>query len=240
MEAGNARLFIDAGLSLKETRRRLQLEGESRDGADALIITHEHSDHIKGAGTLARALDLPVFLNKATYRAGKRLLGRLPRPKIIQTGESFEIKGVRVETFAQCHDAADPMGLVISHRGIRLGVCTDLGRRTLLARERLKGCHALVLEFNHDPVMLAEGPYPPFLKQRIKGPDGHLSNQEAGELLADLAHSQLQVLVLAHLSRTNNTEHKALEVARGVLGGAVHLVVARQHEPTQYLDLEST
>jgi phosphoribosyl 1,2-cyclic phosphodiesterase len=133
------------------------------------------------------------------------------------------------------------MGIVLSSDGIRIGLATDLGRSTRLAEERLKGCQALILEFNHDPDMLDEGPYPLFLKRRIKGPDGHLSNQQGGELLRAVSHADLRLVVLAHLSQTNNHPEKAREAAARVLGScglqATGIWVGQQDGPGPMIEL---
>lgn len=218
VETDGARILIDAGLSCREMERRLSRLCVSPTCLDGIILTHEHQDHIRGAGPMARRYHLPTYLNAGTLESGQRALGRLPDPRLIETGESFSINGLVVETFTKCHDAADPMGIVLSWDGIRIGLATDLGRSTRLAEERLKGCQALVLEFNHDPDMLDQGPYPLYLKRRIKGPDGHLSNQQGGELLKAVSHADLRVLVLAHLSQINNDPEKARSEAARVLG----------------------
>jgi len=217
VESDNTRILIDAGLSAREIERRLKQMGIAPSGLNALIVTHEHLDHIKGAGPLARRYDLPLYINKKTFEGGRKNLGKLPLPVIIQTGQTVTIKNLKVETFTKCHDAADPVGLVISLDGIKIGVATDLGRSTRLIEDRLKGCQALILEFNHDPVMLEQGPYPLFLKRRIKGRDGHLSNEQAAELLKAVCHENLKQVVLAHLSEKNNHPEKAYQTAADVL-----------------------
>ena len=183
IESANARILIDAGLSARELERRLEQVGVAPSSLDALVVTHEHSDHIKGAGPLARRYGLPLYINQKTLESGCKALGKLPLPVIIRTGQTLTIKDLDVETFTKCHDAADPVGVVLSLNGVRIGMATDLGRSTRLIEDRLKGCQALIIEFNHDPVMLEQGPYPPHLKQRIKGRDGHLSNEQACDLL---------------------------------------------------------
>lgn len=217
VEAGGARILIDAGLSCRQTLHRLRLVGVDPASLEALVITHEHVDHIRGAGAIARRLDLPIFINPATLRRGMKVLGSLGAPIPIRTGETIAIKDLLIETFTKCHDAADPMGLVISFDGVRLGLLTDLGRSTKLVEDRLRGCHAIILESNHDEGMLEGGPYPLELKRRIKGPEGHLSNRQAGLILRSLAHSGLGLVVLAHLSRENNRPEIALRSGREVL-----------------------
>ncbi len=163
------------------------------------------------------------------------MLGALHRTVPFQTGQSVRIKDLTIESFSKCHDAADPIGFVFSFDGLRLGLLTDLGQSTRLVEDRLRGCQGLILEFNHDPRMLAAGPYPLDVKHRIGSRDGHLSNQQAAELLRSVIHRDLRVLVLAHLSETNNHPDLALQSAREVLHqcglSATQTFVARQHEP---------
>jgi phosphoribosyl 1,2-cyclic phosphodiesterase len=236
VETAGARVLIDAGLSCLELMRRLEWVGVDAESLDGLIITHEHTDHVKGAGALARRLDLPVYINASTLRRSMKVLGSISRPVTIHTGQSITIHDLWIETFTKCHDAADPIGLVLSSAGVRLGLMTDLGRSTGLVEERLRGCHALIMESNHDVKMLEEGPYPLELKRRIKGPDGHLSNQQAAALLADVWHDDLNYVVLAHLSAVNNTPEKAMNAVTHALSSrgryTAKILVSHQDAPS--------
>ncbi|MDY6972863.1 MAG: MBL fold metallo-hydrolase [Thermodesulfobacteriota bacterium] len=242
VETACARVLVDAGLSCRETERRLHLVDVQPDSLDALIITHEHLDHIKGAGPLARRFDLPLFANLKTLEKGSKTLGNLPKPMIIRTGQTLTIGDLSVETFTKCHDAADPMGVVFfptdgssNSNGARVGLATDLGRSTRLVEDRLKDCQALIMEFNYDQEMLEDGPYPLDIKKRIKGPDGHLSNHKAGEILAAVYNPGLRHVVLAHLSEVNNHPEKARKEAAKVLrqcgSGEASIAVSRQDAP---------
>ncbi|MBL7212757.1 MAG: MBL fold metallo-hydrolase [Desulfobacteraceae bacterium] len=241
IETGKASVLIDAGLSGRETERRLGLLGKSARNLDALIITHEHSDHIKGAGPLARRFGLPLYINRKTLEKGQRAMGNLPKPVIVRTGQTLTIRDLTVETFTKCHDAADPLGLILSFDGTRMGLVTDLGRSTRLVVDRLRECNALIVEFNHDQEMLEEGPYPLDLKRRIKGPDGHLSNKQAGELVRKICHDNLNYLVLAHLSKTNNNPTKAHKEAKDALGESgitrVNILISEQDTPSPLIQL---
>jgi phosphoribosyl 1,2-cyclic phosphodiesterase len=221
--------------------RRLEWVGVDPESLDGLIITHEHTDHVKGAGALARRLDLPVYINAPTMRRSMRVLGSIPRPVTIHTGQTITIHDLWIETFTKCHDAADPIGLVVSSAGVRLGLMTDLGRSTGVVEERLRGCHALIIESNHDVGMLEEGPYPLELKRRIKGPDGHLSNGQAAALLADVCHDDLNYVVLAHLSAINNTPEKAMNaVTRALSDCGLHttkILISHQDAPLPMIQL---
>jgi len=241
VETNGARILIDAGLSCREMERRLTAVGASATRLDGIVVTHEHQDHIRGAGPMARRYNLPLYINSGTLENGQKTLGRLPQLRLMETGGSLTINDLLIETFTKCHDAADPVGIVLSSNGTRIGFATDLGRSTRLAEERLKGCQALILEFNHDPDMLDEGPYPLYLKRRIKGPDGHLSNRQGGELLAAVSHADLRLVVLAHLSKINNDPEKARKEATRVLGacglGAAGIWVGEQDAPGPMIEL---
>lgn len=241
IETERARILVDAGLSCREIVKRLESIGVDARRLDALVITHEHLDHIRGAGPLARRFDLPVFANTATLNAGARVLGSIPNSVPLPTGQTIAVNDLSIETFTKCHDAADPMGLVLSGSGVRLGVITDLGRTTSLVEDRLKGCHALIAEFNHDEGMLENGPYPLELKRRIKGPDGHLSNVQAARMMGNLTHVGLRWIALAHLSEVNNLPEKALRAVRDTLlmrgNHQTEILVATQHHPCPVVEI---
>jgi phosphoribosyl 1,2-cyclic phosphodiesterase len=241
VETDKAHVLIDAGLSCSEIERRLDMIGIQPEHLDALVITHEHTDHIKGSGALARRFDLPVYINQKTLERGLKALGELPRREIMHTGETLNIKDLEAETFTKCHDAADPFGLVLSCNGARIGIATDLGRSTRLVEDRLKGCQALIMEFNYDQEMLEQGPYPLDLKRRIKGPDGHLSNQQAADLLCVVSHKDLRHVVLAHLSETNNqprkARHKAAKTLKECCLGEANISISKQDEPGPIIEL---
>jgi phosphoribosyl 1,2-cyclic phosphodiesterase len=240
--------LIDAGLSCREIERRLGLIGLTPECLDALVITHEHMDHIKGAGALARRFRLPVYINRKTLDSGIKTFGDLSMVVIVETGQSLTLKDLSVETFTKCHDAADPVGFVFSSivgssafNGARIGLVTDLGRSTRLVEDRLKGCRALILEFNYDQEMLEAGPYSLELKRRIRGPDGHLSNLQAGDLLSAVADDNLSHVVLAHLSEINNLPEKARQEASRALEksgiNGANILVSSQGEPMPMIEL---
>ena len=241
VETEQTNILIDAGLSCREIERRLGLIGVKPETLDALIITHEHGDHIKGAGPLCRRYDLPLYINRATFTRGSKVLKNIAKPVFIETGSALEINDLVLETFTKCHDAADPIGAILSANGSRLGIVTDLGRSTVLAEDRLGKCQALIMEFNYDPHMLDHGPYPLDLKRRIKSRDGHLSNQQAADLLQAVSHKDLQVVVLAHLSETNNHPDKAAQSASDALLNCglanVRILIASQDTPGPILSI---
>lgn len=233
VESGSTRLLIDNGFSGKELLRRLSCVGVSAESLSGLVITHEHGDHVKGVGVVARKLGLPVYANPLTYQAAEKELGRLPERREFATGQQFTLGELSVHPFAVSHDTADPVGFIFDDGMSRLGYCTDTGKITQLIRYHLQGCQALILEANHDIEMLRQGPYPLPLQQRVLSSRGHLNNVDALQLAADLASNQLRFLVLAHLSEINNKPELVLSEVRQRLAAcpALHIMVARQSEP---------
>jgi phosphoribosyl 1,2-cyclic phosphodiesterase len=205
------RVLVDAGTTCKELVRRLGKTSVEAKQLDALIISHEHGDHVGAAGTLSRRFDLPVFMTKGTLEHLPASTGQLSSVTIFTTGRSFDVGDLRIHAFATSHDAGESAGFIIEHEGSRLGICTDLGIITNLVRVRLQGCHGLILEANHDVEKLMNGPYEWFLKQRIRSAHGHLSNEESCELLESVYHEQMRFVVFAHLSETNNHPDLVLE-----------------------------
>ena len=240
VETAEAGVLIDAGLSAEELIRRMETAGIDPAGLDGVLLTHEHIDHVRGAGPLARRFDLPVYANRLTMRRALKNLGNLSKPVFFQTGQPITLRGLCIETFTKCHDAADPVGVMVHADGVRLGILTDLGRSSPVVEDRLRGCHALILEFNHDERMLEEGPYPLELKRRIRGPEGHLSNTQAGDLLTALCHEALSTVVLAHLSETNNLPEKAIQASKAALAGfRVQVLVSQQAGALPMMDVRA-
>jgi phosphoribosyl 1,2-cyclic phosphodiesterase len=234
---GTTAILVDAGFSAREIDRRLRDREIDPAGLKALLITHEHTDHVKGVERLVRRHHLPVYLTAGTGRSVDPD-GVLPDVVPFACGREFRIGTLTVRPFSIPHDAGDPVGFTVTANGIRIGIATDLGQPTALVRDHLQGCRVLILESNHDPDMLKNGPYPWFLKQRIRGRTGHLSNQDSGRLLSDLVHTGLEHVILAHLSETNNTPQMALAEAGRVLSGShVRLTAAAQGSPTPLLPL---
>ena len=208
------RILIDAGLSGRETARRLSLLEMVPEELNAILIGHEHSDHIQGLPVLAGRYGIPVYINRDTARATEKKLARARSVKIFTNGHSWEIGDLTILPFSVFHDAQDPVGFIIRQGKISVLVATDLGMPTRLVKERLKGNRIVILEANHDPEMLMNGDRPWRLKQRIKSRQGHLSNQAAAELLAEETGDALTDIFLAHLSQDCNHPDKALRVVR--------------------------
>jgi phosphoribosyl 1,2-cyclic phosphodiesterase len=204
VSTARTRILVDAGLNGRETIDRLQMT-RRLIRPQALLITHEHVDHVKGLGVLSRRFDLPAYLTAGTLSRLPASAGRPAKAEVIRAGQPFAVGDLCVTAFTVPHDATEPVGFVIEHNGLRLGICTDLGTCTDAVEQQLRGCQAIILEANHDPDLLWNGPYPSFLKKRVAGGYGHLSNQQTCALLGSLHHGALQTVVLAHLSEVNNT-----------------------------------
>jgi phosphoribosyl 1,2-cyclic phosphodiesterase len=234
---GVTSVLVDAGLSAREIVRRLDSRGLIAADLSAIIVTHEHTDHVRGVERLCRRFRIPVFLTAGTLAAASALQ-ELPEIFTIACGRSFKIDTLTVDPFSICHDARDPAGFILGANGTRVGIATDLGIATAVVREHLRGCGLVILESNHDPEMLMEGPYPWFLKQRIRGRTGHLSNPDSGRLLSEIAHPGLQQVILAHLSEANNTPDKALaEAGRALADSDTQVTAASQSEPSSIINL---
>jgi len=201
----NARILIDAGLSCRELVRRLACAGVAPCDVSAVIITHEHHDHIRGVGVLSRQHKIPVYINTATLEAASSSVGDVPTAETFSTGDALTLHDLTVQTYSVLHDAVDPVGLIIDNSSKRIGVALDMGHPTKLVRERLRGSHALILEFNHDPEMLRQCRRPWELKQRILSKTGHMSNEAALKFLSELMHDGLRSVILAHISREANS-----------------------------------
>ena len=197
------RLLVDAGFGRKAVAARLSAVGECVDGCDAILISHEHQDHISGLRSLALRLKAPIYISAAT-RDAIRWDPRITAFEPFTPGETFTIGDVLIHPFSVPHDAADPVAFTFEAEGIRVGVVTDLGYIPEVVKQRVRGCHCLVFESNHDLDMLKVGPYPWFVKQRVMSRHGHLSNHATAAFLGEDYDGAAQVLVLAHLSETNN------------------------------------
>lgn len=196
-------ILIDCGFTIKETVKRLERLGRKPEHLDAIIVTHEHSDHVKGVAPLARKYKIPVYMTEGTFAS--RDYGQLPELNLICHYEPFAVGAIRVKPVAVPHDAREPAQFVFSNDNVRLGVLTDLGSVTSHVLEAYQQCHGLLVEANHDVRMLSEGPYPFSLKRRVASAWGHLNNVQTVNLLNELDLSLVEHLVIGHISRTNNT-----------------------------------
>ncbi len=218
VEAGGTLVMLDCGFSCRETERRMARLGRSPDQLSALLVTHEHSDHVRGVAALARRYGVPVWLTRGSWQM---LRDRdLPEVQYFGADAGFPVGDLQVQPYTVPHDAREPCQFVFSDGARQLGVLTDTGRMTPHIVARLERCDALLLECNHDAGMLADGPYPDALKRRVGGPLGHLSNAQAAGLLERVDGSRLQHVVAAHLSEQNNAPELARAALADVLGCA--------------------
>jgi phosphoribosyl 1,2-cyclic phosphodiesterase len=197
------RLLLDAGFSKKETCARLASVGETADGLDAIVISHEHTDHIQGLRSVALSLRVPIYVSRAT-REAIRWDPRLEAFEHFRAGEKFAIGNIEITPFTVPHDAADPVAFTLEAEGVKIGVVTDLGYIPEVVKQHVRGCQCLIFESNHDLEMLRLGPYPWYVKQRVMSRHGHLSNHATSEFLSSDYDGAAAVLVLAHLSENNN------------------------------------
>lgn len=216
VEQGPTCVLVDCGFSMRETVRRMASLGKSPDDLAAVIVTHEHGDHINGVGALARKYGLPVWATGGTLAADR--LGDRVTVKRFCSHSVFEIGELAIQPFPVPHDAREPCQFVLSNGDKQLGLLTDAGSYTQHIEQQLSGCNALILECNHDKTLLEHGEYPPSVKQRVGGDRGHLSNVQAAEILNRLDTSKLTQLVAAHLSEKHNTPVLARQALAEALG----------------------
>ena len=235
-------MLIDAGFSLRQTRQRLAGIGRAPENLTGILITHEHSDHIQGLAALADKLHIPVYCNRPTREAVEYQLQTRLDCRMFETGASFELGDILVDTFTIPHDAQDPVGFLLRTSAGNVGFLTDLGHTTRLVLERVRPANVLVLEANHDVKMLQDCPHRPWsLKQRILGRHGHLSNEACAEAAEKIMSAELQHLYLGHLSRECNRPELAQRVVAERLRtlGAHHvrLELTSQGQPCPTLQL---
>lgn len=218
IDNGKTKLLVDAGISFRQLRLRLEKLDIDITEIDSVIVTHEHTDHTNA---------LPMLPNEVFVASETAHLwaGKVSRLQEFDSATPFNIDGLCITPFSVAHDALDPVGFTVESERHKLGLVTDIGHVTALVEERLKGSQVLVIEFNHDEKLLEFGPYPWEIKQRIRSRLGHLSNTEAAELMRSLLHDDLKYVVLSHLSSQNNSEQMAVDTAMRVLvnEGARHV-----------------
>jgi phosphoribosyl 1,2-cyclic phosphodiesterase len=222
--SSKTRILVDAGISCRETFKRMKALGQDPHSLSAILITHEHSDHVYGLATLARKLRIPVFMTGGTSQAWSRAVRDASgeRPKVerferFESGYSFQVGDIAVRPFTIPHDAADPVGFTFRAEGVKVGLATDLGYLPASVRDHLRGCEVLILESNHDLEMLRVGPYPWSVKQRVMSRVGHLSNDALADFFVNDYDNNATFVVLAHLSEQNNLPELARRAAERAL-----------------------
>lgn len=237
------RILVDAGFSGRQLSLRMEALGVEPQSIDALVLTHEHSDHVHGAGIFARRYGTPVYLTAATRQACQNLFRGREDLRTYEPTAPFSVGDLEIHPFLTVHDAADPVAVTVEGKscGTRVGVATDLGRPTAAIRHSLRECDFLILEANHDEGLLRTGPYPPSVQARIASSHGHLSNHAAAAFARELLHPRLAGILLAHLSLECNCPNLAVEVVGKALaqaGWTGWLQAAGQDEPTPLLEID--
>ena len=254
LSSSGTSILIDAGISCRETLRRMHRAGEDPSMLSAIVITHEHQDHVSGLAVLARRLKSPVYITGHTHQEWQRWVrgpatrqtqlyedddkAHLDRCEHFRAGVKFQIGDIEILPFTIPHDAVDPVGFVFRTEGLKIAMATDLGYMAANIKMHLRGCDALILESNHDLEMLRGGPYPWSVKQRVMSRVGHLSNDSLADFFSTDYDGGAAFLVLAHLSESNNHPELALRSAERALGGRLNLIqnrlmLASQTEPME-------
>jgi len=231
-------ILVDAGLSCKETETRMKRLGLAIEKVKAVFISHEHTDHIRGVEVLSRKYKLPVYITEATRRQGRVKLEK-DLSKTFIANEPISIGSLAVTAFAKHHDAADPFSFIVAGHQITVGVFTDIGTPCQQLVHHFKQCHAAFLEANYDDVMLENGGYPYYLKNRIRGGQGHLSNAQALELFTTHRPAFMSHLILSHLSKNNNSATLVEELFTKNADG-VKMVVASRYGESPLFEISST
>jgi phosphoribosyl 1,2-cyclic phosphodiesterase len=244
--SSSTRILVDAGISCRETFKRMKAAGDDPHTLSAILITHEHADHIYGLRTLAKKLAIPIFMTGATHQAWARSVREetgekleVPQLETFSSGHSFQIGDISITPFTIPHDAADPVGFTFRAEGIKVGIATDLGYLPPNVCDQLRGCDLLVIESNHDLEMLRGGPYPWSVKQRVMSRVGHLSNEALADFFSDDYDGGATYVVLAHLSEQNNHPEIARRAAEKALGTRQTLLQNRVMLATQSEAMEA-
>lgn len=237
-ESDKDALLVDAGISGRAIEEAILRVGGDSSKLKAMVLTHSHSDHSKSAGIIARKFGVPIYTTRATYEHCAKRLGKGFECVFIKTAESIELGGFILNTIPTPHDAVDSVALIVERGGIRCGVLTDLGHVFYKLQKEISNLDAVILESNYDPQMLINGGYPEYLKQRISSNAGHISNEEAAHLLLNSQGERLKTVMLAHLSKENNTPEKALKCHVDILANSsknFKLMVAPRSEPSEVI-----
>jgi len=232
VETDDVRLLFDAGISARSSEQRLAEHDRDIRDVEAVIISHNHSDHIKHAGVLHRRFSLPLYMTPGVWRASRGKLGAVNDVRLFDAGDCLRFGSTTVETVPTAHDGIDGVAFIISSENKKLGIFTDLGHRFEGIEKWITELDALYLESNYDDEMLDNGSYPHWLKNRIRGDGGHLSNTEAAQLVDDSAQG-LQLLILSHLSEHNNSPETALATARDILGEAFPIAMTQRSQVSE-------
>lgn len=230
-------ILVDIGISCRLLEKRMRLLNLDIRSVQAVLVTHEHSDHICGLDTFVKKYDTPIYMNEATLR-NSRLNIPENRLRFINTGEQFSAAGFSLLPFSKSHDAADPLNFLVSQNGYHLGVFTDMGYGSEELKKYLRYCHAVFLESNYCEQMLEASSYPAVLRKRISGRKGHLSNAQAFELLSKEPGPHLRQIILSHLSANNNTPDRVAAIFKSLMG-RYKIHIASRTEPSPLFQLDT-
>ncbi|SFN01958.1 MBL fold metallo-hydrolase [Thermodesulforhabdus norvegica] len=232
----NTCIMVDAGLSGKAITEKMKFSPVDPGDVDAILVSHEHIDHVRGIGVLSRRYNMPVYLSEGTLTSLPKSVGEIKNYRIFRRGRKFTVGDISVQPFSLSHDAEEPVGFVLSGDGKKIALCTDLGMVTELVKVHLRYCNLIVVEANHEVDLLMNGPYPWELKQRIRSRLGHLSNEESIALCREVYHCDLHAVCFAHLSEINNSPERVRSHINGLREDGrwkeVRLFIADQYEPT--------
>lgn len=237
VEGEETKILIDAGISFKALTERLGQIDVDIGEIDAILVTHEHGDHIRGLEKTASSLNIPVFANSETAKATLQEMRNRPRFKIFSTGESFEFGEMEIHPFSVQHDTLDPVAFTIRMGEVKIGICADLGFATTLVRAHLLDCDYLYIEANHEPSMVYACNRPMVYKQRVLGRQGHLSNDAAAELIQEIDHPGLKHVYLAHLSSECNHPELAIQKVQEKVKRELSLSIAFQEKVSTLIEL---
>jgi phosphoribosyl 1,2-cyclic phosphodiesterase len=226
-------VLIDAGLSCNETEKRMKKLNLAISSVKAIFISHEHSDHITGVAGISKKYQIPVYITPGTL-ASLKIPILAPLLRLLKSNEAIDIGGLTILAFPKSHDAVDPHSFVVSGQDVNIGVFTDIGNACAQVKTYFRQCNAVFLESNYCEEMLANGRYPRFLKQRISGDDGHLSNAQALELFLSCRGSQLSHLILSHLSKNNNKAALVKDIFDQHAGNTEIIIASRYKETSLY------
>ena len=245
VQSSNTKILIDAGESAKKITEALSLIGVQPHELDAVLITHEHSDHVKGLGTFSKKYNIPVYANKKTWNAMSEQEEKIAdtNKKIFYSSENFEIGDLKIQPFEIPHDAANPCGFNIFHENNKMSIATDIGHMSSKVIKNLEGSSFILLESNYDPNVLKCSKYPYLLKKRIAGPNGHLPNNEAGKTISYLLNTGLKQAMLGHLSKENNFPELAYKTVVDELienkfnENSININIANRFNPSPIINL---
>ena len=245
VETQSTKILVDCGTSGKKVCEGLSAIGKDITDIDAILVTHEHSDHIQSLGLISKKYDIPVYANFETWQAMQTQAQKIntSNQKTFENDNDFEVGNLLIHPFSIPHDAANPCGFNIYSGKKKLSIATDLGHMDNIIHENLKGSSFILLESNYDPEILRVSKYPYILKQRIAGPNGHLSNSTAGKTIGHLIPNDLQAVMLGHLSKENNFPELAYQtvveelMTQNIDTNEISLSVAKRNEPSRIIEL---